>query len=68
ICGKPVFALQRGTIYIVVLFSTTCPHCPKTIADLGQLLEKYGDTGVVELQPWSGLQRLTRPARGWTRG
>ena len=51
ICGKPVFALQRGTIYIVVLFSTTCPHCPKTIADLGQLLEKYGDTGVVELQP-----------------
>ncbi|WP_261318173.1 TlpA disulfide reductase family protein [Rhizobium leguminosarum] len=47
ICGKPVFALQRGTIYIVALFSTTCPHCPKTIADLGQLHEKYGDTGVV---------------------
>ncbi|UIL30261.1 TlpA family protein disulfide reductase (plasmid) [Rhizobium leguminosarum] len=47
ICGKPVFALQRGTIYIVALFSTICPHCPKTIADLGQLHEKYGDTGVV---------------------
>ncbi|WP_017968977.1 TlpA disulfide reductase family protein [Rhizobium leguminosarum] len=46
ICGKPVFALQRGTIYIVALFATSCVFCPKALADLGRLQEKYRDMGV----------------------
>ncbi|TAW61437.1 TlpA family protein disulfide reductase (plasmid) [Rhizobium ruizarguesonis] len=47
--GNPIFALERGKIHIVALFATTCGFCSKSLADLGQLQEKYRDIGLEAL-------------------
>ncbi|MBY3225600.1 redoxin family protein [Rhizobium laguerreae] len=44
--GDPLSNLQRGTIYIVVFFSTTCGNCGPELSDLAKLHEKFSDTGV----------------------